>query len=236
MMSFRFFVDDSLTKAMGNAVNRLGRRQAEFVFRYFGDRDRGGKEENGETPFHARGRDGEEEEKRERKRTSTRTRAHLRLLRFLLRFSHCVLSFRVPHLLFHRLFYLGLPSRFCPTRFGAVLLLFWSAVVLSRKGRQAGRQKRSALCFWFGFVVVVALGVRLLSVCCFPSFRRLRRFSFVGLFRGFVSVAGSSICCLLILCVKSGKRKCLMGSERVLRMGLQLKTKSELALLRSLRD
>jgi hypothetical protein len=28
----------------------------------------------------------------------------------------------------------------------------------------------------------------------------------------------------------------LMGSERVLRMGLQLKTKSELALLRSLRD
>jgi hypothetical protein len=115
--------------------------------------------------------------------------------------------------------------------------LFWSAVVLSRKGRQAGRQKRSALCFWFGFVVVVvALGVRLLSVCCFPSFRRLRRFSFVGLFQGFVSVAGSSICCLLILCVKSGKRKCLMGSERVLRMGLQLKTKSELALLRSLRD
>jgi hypothetical protein len=58
----------------------------------------------------------------------------------------------------------------------------------------------------------------------------------VGLFQGFVSVAGSSICCLLILCVKSGKRKCLMGSERVLRMGLQLKTKSELALLRSLRD
>jgi hypothetical protein len=58
----------------------------------------------------------------------------------------------------------------------------------------------------------------------------------VGLFQGFVSVAGSSICCLLILCVKSGKGKCLMGSERVLRMGLQLKTKSELALLRSLRD
>lgn len=169
MMSFRFFVDDSLTKAMGNAVNRLGRRQAEFVFRHIGDRDRGGKEGNGETPFHARGRDGEEEEKRERKRTSTRTRAHLRLLRFLLRFSHCVLSFRVPHLLFHRLFYLGLSSRFCLTRFGAVLLLFWSAVVLSRKGRQTGRRE-ARFASGLVFVVVVALGVRLLSVCCFLSF------------------------------------------------------------------
>lgn len=139
-------------KAMGKTVNRLGRRQAEFVFRRFGDRDRGGKEENGETPFHARGRDGEEKEKREKE-------AHLHthscappLLRFLLRFSHCVLSFRVLHLFFHRLFYLGLPSRFCLTRFGAVLLLFWSAVVLSRKGGQAGRQaeeKRALLLVWF---------------------------------------------------------------------------------------
>jgi hypothetical protein len=119
----------------------------------------------------------------------------------------------------------------------ALVLVGRRFVKEGQAGRQAGRQKRSALCFWFGFVVVVvALGVRLLSVCCFPSFRRLRHFSFVGLFQGFVSVAGSSICCLLILCVKSGKRKCLMGSETVLRMGLQLKTKSELALLRSLRD
>jgi hypothetical protein len=61
MMRFSFFVDDSLTKAMSNAVNRLGPREAEFVFRHFGDRDKGGKEENGESAFHARGRDGEEE-------------------------------------------------------------------------------------------------------------------------------------------------------------------------------
>lgn len=180
MMSFRFFVDDSLTKAVGNAVNRLGRRQAEFLFRLFGDRDRGGKEGNGETPFHARGRDGEEEEKRERKRTSTRTRAHLRLLRFLLRFSHCVLSFRVPHLLFHRLFYLGLPSRFCLTRFGAVLLLFWSAVVLSRKGRQTGRREARFASGLVFVVVVVALGVRLLSVCCFLSFPSSASLFFCG--------------------------------------------------------
>ncbi len=168
MMSFRFFVDDSLTKAIGNAVNRLGRRQAEFVFRHFGDRDRGGKEGNGETPFHARGRDGEEREE-----------AHLHthscappLLRFLLRFSHCVLSFRVPHLLFYRLFYLGLPSRFCPTRFGAVLLLFWSAVVLSRKGRQAGRQAgRREARFASGLVLLLLLLLWVCACYLFVAFR-----------------------------------------------------------------
>ncbi len=230
-MSFRFFVDDSLTKAIGNAVNRLGRRQAEFVFRHFGDRYRGGKEENGETPFHARGRDGEEREE-----------AHLHthscappLLRFLLRFSHCVLSFRVPHLLFHRLFYLGLPSRFCPTRFGAVLLLFWSAVVLSRKGRQA-EEKRALLLVWFccccccfGCAPAICL---LLSVL--PSSASLFFCGFVSRLRFRCRIV--NLLPANFVCEERKVEVRLMGSERVLRMGLQLKTKSELALLRSLRD